>query len=209
MTSLPREKAALHERMESIEKQNRQLKRYVAVLAVSFFSLATLGAAAGLTDGHFNQITAKELTLVDDSGRERIRIGSGKDGTGLQVLNSAGKKVLGMGIPADEKGNGILFSDMEGRPRIGLGLDEGLPSMVIVDEKGKKIIGMGGDERGYGLSIMDGNEVERAGIGFKEGNTGVVLYDDTGQYVRGIIRQKDGIHYFSYVDEKGNEIVVQ
>jgi hypothetical protein len=195
--------------MERIEKQNRQLKRYVAVLAVSFFSVAMLGAAAALTDGQFRQITAEKIILVDDAGRERIRLGSGSEGTGLQILNSAGKKILGMGLPADENGNGILFSDGEGRPRIGLGLEEGLPSMVIVDEKGKKIIGMGGDERGYGLSIMDGNEVERAGIGFKEGNSGVVLYDETGQYVRGMIRQKDGLHYFSYMDDSGQEMVLQ
>jgi hypothetical protein len=209
MASLPKEKAALYVRMERIEKQNRQLKSYMAVLAVSFLSVAMLGAAAGLNDGQFNQITARGLTIVDDSGRERVLIGSAKEGTGISVFNMAGKKVLGIGLPADEEGSGILFADKEGRPRIGLGLDQGLPSMAFVDDKGKKIIGMGGDRRGYGLTIMDENEVERAGIGFKEGNTGVVLYDDKGQYVRGIVRQKDGLHYFSYVDEKGNELVVQ
>lgn len=209
MASFTKKNASLQERMERIERQNRRLKGYMAVMAVSFLSVAMLGAAAGLTDGQFGQITAQGLTIVDDSGRERIRIGSGEEGTGLQVLNRAGKKILGIGLPADEEGSGILFSDQEGRPRIGLGLEAGLPSMAFVDEKGKKIIGMGGDRRGYGLSIMDEREVERAGIGFKEGNTGVVLYDDAGQYVRGIIRQKDGLHYFSYVDAQGNEIVVQ
>ena len=86
MASLPREKTGLHARMERIEKQNRQLKRYVAVLAVSFFSVAMLGAAAALTDGQFRQITAEKIILVDDAGRERIRLGSGSEGTGLQIL---------------------------------------------------------------------------------------------------------------------------
>jgi len=43
-------------------------------------------------------------------------------------------------------------------------------------------------------------------VGIKDGNTGVVIYDDNGQYVRGMIRQKNGVHYFSYVDENGKEI---
>jgi len=51
--------------------------------------------------------------------------------------------------------------------------------------------------------------VERAGLGFKAGNTGVMIFDDNGQYVRGMIRQKNGIHYSSYVDENGKEIIVR
>ena len=209
MESSLREKTSLFRRMEKIERQNRQLKGYMAVMTISLFSVAMLGAAAVQGDGQFNRVTAKVLAIVDDSGKERILIGSTKEGTGIRMLNDSGKRVLGMGIPADGKGNGILFADREGRARIGLGLDEGLPSMAIVDENGKKIIGLGGDRRGYGLSIMDEKEVERAGIGFKEGNTGIVLYDDKGQYVRGMIRQDDGLHYFSYVDGSGKELVLQ
>jgi hypothetical protein len=54
---------------------------------------------------------------------------------------------------------------------------------------------------------MDEKEMERAGVGFKEGNTGSAIYDDSGKYVRGMVRQADGTHYSSYVDEKGKEII--
>jgi hypothetical protein len=77
----------------------------------------------------------------------------------------------------------------------------------MIDEKEKKTRAMGGNEKGYGFVVMDENEGERAALGFKEGNTGVMLYDDKGQYVRGMIRQKNGTHYFSYVDENGKEII--
>jgi hypothetical protein len=66
---------------------------------------------------------------------------------------------------------------------------------------------MGGDDKGYGFVIMDKNEQERVGIGLKGGNTGIVLYDDEGKYVRGMIRQANGIHYYSYVDENGKEVI--
>jgi hypothetical protein len=86
-------------------------------------------------------------------------------------------------------------------------MDEGVPSVVMVDENGKKILAMGGDKKGYGLVVMDENEVERVGLGVNEGNTGVAIYDDTGKYVRGMIRQKNGVHYSSYVDENGKEVI--
>jgi hypothetical protein len=210
MRSLPREEATLQERMERIEKQNRRLKSFMVVLVLPLLALAVMGAKAGTQDGHFRQIIAEGLTIVDGAGQELMRIGFSKDeGTGMKILNKAGKEVLGIGITADEAGSGILVADKEGRPRIGLGMDEGLPSLVVVDEKGKKIMAMGGDERGYGLVIMDQNEVERAGLGLKEGNAGFAIYDDKGQYVRGMIRQRNGTHYASYVDENGKEIIVR
>ncbi len=208
MTSLRAEKATLQERVERLEKQNRCLKSCMVVLVLSVLALAVMGAKAAPRDGHFRQIIAEGISIVDSAGQERILIGFRKEeGTGIRILNQAGKRVVGIGITADEGGSGILLADKEERPRIGLGMDEGVPSLVIVNENGKKTIAMGGDERGYGLVIMDENEVERAGLGFKEGNTGVMIYDENGQYVRGMIRQKNGTHYNSYVDENGKEII--
>jgi len=210
MKSLPREKATLQERMERIEKQNRCLKSCMVVLVLSVLALVVMGAKAGPGDGHFRQIIAEGITIVDGAGQELILIGFRKDaGAGIRILNKAGKRVLGIGIAADEGGSGILVADKEGIPRVGLGMDEGVPSLVMINEKGKKTIGMGGDDRGYGLVIMDDNEVERVGLGLKEGNTGVLIYDDNGQYVRGMIRQKNGTHYSSYMDENGKEIIVR
>ena len=125
----------------------------------------------------------------------------------MRILNKAGKRVVGIGIAADGGGSGILVADKEGRPRIGMGMDEGVPSLAMTNENEKKILAMGGNMMGYGFVVMDENEVERAGMGFKEGDAGVVLYDDKGQYVRGMIRQKNGTHYTSYVNENGKEIL--
>ena len=207
MESYLREKATLHERIEKIEKQNRRLKNTMFLLVLSFLALAVMGAKAGPNDGHFRQIIAERISFVDGAGQERMLIGTSEEGTGIRILNKAGKKTLGIGITGDEGGSGILVNDKEGRPRIGLGLDEGVPSVVMVDENGKKILAMGGDEKGYGFVIMDDNEVERAGLGFKNGDTGIMIYDDHGKYVRGMIRQKNGVHYSSHVDESGKEVI--
>jgi hypothetical protein len=208
MKSLHREKATLSERMNRLEKQNRRLKTCMAVLSISFLAIVLMGAKAGVHDGHFRQVIAEGISIVDDTGREIILIGSKKEeGTGMRILNKAGKRVVGIGITADEGGSGILVADKEGRPRIGMGMDEGVPSLAMTNENEKKILAMGGDMMGYGFVVMDENEVERAGMGVKEGNVGVVIYDDKGQYVRGMIRQKNGTHYTSYMDENGKEII--
>jgi hypothetical protein len=208
MKSLHREKATLSERMNRLEKQNRRLKTCMAVLSISFLAMVLMGAKAGVHDGHFRQVIAEGISIVDDTGREIILIGSKKEeGTGMRILNKAGKRVVGIGITADEGGSGILVADKEGRPRIGMGMDEGVPSLAMTNENEKKILAMGGDMMGYGFVVMDENEVERAGMGVKEGNVGVVIYDDKGQYVRGMIRQKNGTHYTSYMDENGKEII--
>jgi hypothetical protein len=208
MKSLHSENATIIERMNRLEKQNRRLKTCMAVLSVSFLALVLMGAKAGMHDGHFRQVIAEGISIVDDTGQEIMLIGSQKGvGTGIRILNKAGKRVVGIGITADEGGSGILVADKEGRPRIGMGMDEGVPSLAMTNENEKKILAMGGDMKGYGFVVMDENEVERAGMGFKEGDAGVVIYDDQGQYVRGMIRQKNGTHYLSYVDENGKEII--
>ncbi len=209
MQSLPRGKMTIHERIEKIEKQNRRLKSYMIFFIITLLAFLLMGAKAGLNNGHFRQITAEAITIVDGAGQELILIGSGKDGTGIRILNKAGKRVVGIGITADERGSGILVADKEGRPRFGLGMDMGLPSFALTDENGKKIMAMGGDEKGYGLVIMDENEVERVGMGFNEGHTGVMIYDDKGKYVRGMIREANGVHYSSYVDENEKEVIVR
>jgi hypothetical protein len=210
MESTSRNNGPLQARLERVEKQNQRMKTYMILLSITFLALAAIGAKEATQDGHFRQITAERLTIVDEAGQELILIGSDKmEGIGIRINNWKGKKILGMGSTADESGTGIMVLDEQGRPRIGLGMDEGVPSVALVNDKGKKFLAMGGDERGYGFVIMDENEVERAGLGLKEGTTGIVLYDDKGQYVRGMIREANGTHYSSFVDTNGRETMMR
>jgi len=210
MKSTSRNNGPLQERLERVEKQNQRMKTYMILLSITFLALAAIGAKEASQDGHFRQITAERLTIVDEAGQELILIGSDKmAGIGIRINNWEGKKIIGMGSTADESGTGIMVLDEQGRPRIGLGMDEGVPSVALVNDKGKKFLAMGGDERGYGFVIMDENEVERAGLGLKEGTTGIVLYDDKGQFVRGMIREANGTHYSSFVDANGRETMMR
>jgi hypothetical protein len=208
MESLHGETKTLSERVNRLEKQNRKLKTCMAVLSISFLAVVLMGAKAGVHDGHFRQITAEGISIVDNTGQEFILIGSKKgEGTGMRILGKDGKRIVGIGIAADGGGSGILVADKEGRPRIGMGMDNGVPSLAMTNENEKKILAIGGDMKGYGFVVMDENEVERVGLGFDKGDAGVAIYDDKGQYVRGMIRQKNGTHYMSYVDENGKEII--
>jgi len=199
----------MNQRLEKIEKQNRRLKKTMGIFLLFFAGFILMGSTAAIQDGRFKMITAQGITIVNSAGQKVITIGSVESGTGMRIFNKAGKRVMGLGITSDERGSGFLIADNEGRPRIGGGMDKGLPTIAMVDEKGKKIMAMGAGKNGHGLVIMDENEVERAGLGYKNGHTGFMIFDDKGQYVRGMIRQKDGVHYSSYVDENGKEIITR
>jgi hypothetical protein len=195
-------------RIEQVEKQNRNIKRVTGSLAVLVLAFVFLGAQSVMQEGQFSKITVQEITVVDSMGKPRVLLGSTDEGTGVRILNAQGKRIVGLGIAADGGGSGMLVADQDGAPRLGLGMDEGIPSLAVTNKDGKKIIGLGGDDKGYGFVVMDANEVERGGFGIDgKGNTGFVLYDDQGQYVRGMIRQQDGVHYSSYVDENGKEVI--
>ena len=195
-------------RVEQLERQNRRTRRLAGVMGIILLAVVVMGAQTAMQDGQFRKITVQEVMIVDNQGVPRVQLGSSQDGTGMRILNRQGKRVVGIGITTDERGSGILVADNNGNPRLGLGMDGEVPSMAIANADGKKVMGLGGGDDGYGFVVMDTNEVERVGFGIDgKGNTGFVLYDDQGQYVRGMIRQKDGVHYTSYVNENGVEVV--
>jgi len=205
---VPAEKrTAFDERLAFIEKQNKGLKLGMFALSLLLAPLFLLGAKQGPHDGRFGQITAEGIVIQDGSGHALVKIGSDKEeGIGISIFNTAGERIMTMGVSADEKGSGIMVSDTAGRPRIGLGMDKGIPGIALVDESGAKIIAMGGDANGYGLMINDSKEVKRIGLGYRDGNAGIMLYDEKGEYVRGLIRQEDGLNYASHFDKDGKEI---
>ena len=198
----------LVERVAQLERQNRRTRRLAGVMGIILLAVVVMGAQTAMHDGQFRKITVQEVTIVDSQGIPRVMMGASDEGTGMRILNRHGKRVVGIGITADERGSGMLVADNSGNPRIGIGMDGEVPSMAITNKDGQKIMGLGGGDDGYGFVVMDTNEVERVGFGIDgKGNTGFVLYDDQGQYVRGMIRQKDGVHYTSYVNENGVEVV--
>jgi hypothetical protein len=200
--------AQLAHRIEQVEKQNRYMKAFTGVLALLLLAFVILGAQSAMQEGRFSKLTAQEITIVDRMGNPRVMMGSTDEGTGVRILSAQGKRIVGLGIVADGSGSGMVVADEAGTPRLGLGMDEGVPSLAVANKDGKKIVGLGGDDKGYGFVVMDANEVERAGFGMDgKGTSGFVLYDDQGQYVRGILRQQDGTHYSSFVDENGKEVI--
>ena len=102
MADTPENMMALNARMTKIEKQNKWLKNTLALLVVALLAIGVMGAKMGPADGHFKQIIANGVTLVDEAGSKLVEIGSGDKGTGIRVFNKAGKRVVGIGVTADE-----------------------------------------------------------------------------------------------------------
>ena len=153
---------ALVRRMERVESQHRRIKSLSGVLDVVLLAVVLMGAQAAMQDGQFRKITAYEVTIVDSMGKPRVQIGTSDEGTGIRILNAKGKRIVGLGLPLDEEGSGLMVADNEGVPRIGLGMDQGIPSIAMTNEAGKKVIGLGGNADGYGLVVMSAEEVAQA-----------------------------------------------
>lgn len=200
----------LAQRVATLERSNTRLKKTLIGLGTGLAVLLMMGAKMGMNDGYFRNITAGSITIVNKSGKELVTIGKADEmGTGIRIYNDMGKRVVGIGVAADQQGSGMLVADNNGVPRFGLGMDEGVPSIAITDPEGNKIMALGGDAEGYGLVIMDEKQVERAAIGYKMGNSGMVIFNNKGEYLRGMVQRADGSHFTSYVNSRGEEIILE
>ena len=210
MTSSTHTLTEVNQRLETLERSNRRLKKSLIALGTTMAVMLVMGAKMGMNDGYFRNITAGSVTIIDKTGKELVTIGKQDDlGSGIRIYNDQGKRVVGIGISADQRGSGMLVADNNGVPRFGLGMDGGVPSIAITDGSGNKIMALGGNEQGYGLVIMDEKEVERAAIGYKMGNSGVAIFNDKVEYLRGMVQRADGSHFTSYVNPDGKEVMAK
>ena len=82
------------ERFETLERDNKRLKRYVAVSISIALSALIGGTVLGghAAHGNFDNIYAKNIFLIDDNGKIRVKL-QGADGS-LKLNNSSGKNKI-------------------------------------------------------------------------------------------------------------------
>ena len=74
----------LNRRLDKIENQNRIYKIYAAIVTLLFMAVLFMGNTAALQNGHFKNITAQGLTIVNSAGEKLIFMGKADAGTGLR-----------------------------------------------------------------------------------------------------------------------------
>jgi len=106
--------ARLAARVESLERQNRRLRRLALGIVVV---ASTIAAAQTLAP---KPIAANRFTLTDEDGRTRAQLEMSTPGSGRAGVNPI-----------------LAFSDAEGRVRVRIGLGQRGATLEVIDENGK------------------------------------------------------------------------
>ena len=150
----------LETRVLKLERESRAMKRgalLVLVLAVGV-ACARHTPESQVSD----QVTARVLNLVDDTGNLRASLTSSRDGGELTLYNGAGTARCGLGIY--EGGPLLALTDDAGKIRVSLAVVEDGPALGLSDETGTMRVGLAAFAAGPRLDLADeaGNVIWRA-----------------------------------------------
>jgi hypothetical protein len=110
----------LEQRVESLERENRRLRRVFLLLPVAGLLLGA--GAAEVKDWKGKSVTAEKFILVDGDGRERAALSTGKGAEPvLEFYNKDHSLLLNAGKSPDNGVGFIQFFDSAGKFKGGVG----------------------------------------------------------------------------------------
>lgn len=133
-------------------------------------------------------VRARSISIVDDTGRERIFLGMDGDRVGMLMRDAEKRERVALGYTGAEYDYWVLgFMDAEGQPRFGCGVrDDGTESGGHVsDGSGAMRISFGEGSSGVGIALRNSAGQERLGIGIGPGAGGgdFVMKDAEGNAI--------------------------
>lgn len=136
MTTQAPELVAVMSRLDRLERENRWWKRSAALLAI----VAGTGLLMAADDKKSKTSEMEKFLVRDANGRERARLGMGKDGPSLSFLDEQGGQVAEIGI--SKLGTFLRQNDREGKVLAGIGLSKNGVSLVSYGSTGKLEAGL-------------------------------------------------------------------
>jgi len=147
---------AVLERLEELEKQNRQVKRAITLLMIFVTCVVLTGAAThkGRT------VEARQIALKDEAGNTRAVLGMRSAGPGLALYDANGNKVQAL-LTVLETGPTLGLYDADGTARVLLGVTPKGATLAFNDPEGKlrAEIGFSADAPHVTFFDRDGNPV--------------------------------------------------
>jgi hypothetical protein len=179
--------AAMTERMDDLEDENRRLRRLTTMMGVGMavllgltVALMVFSARYGLPGTTASEVAAKQFTLRDPQGNVRGIWGSGNDGSVRLVMQDAdGHARVKLNLLGDGT-SGVALSDSAGHARAVFALmPDQSASLVFGDATGtsRSVLGFSPDGSAT-LVFADRNGNTRSGIGIDSRGQGTfTLYD--------------------------------
>jgi hypothetical protein len=185
----------LSRRLESLERDNRRLRRQglfmlvaVALLLGLAVSIVVVAARHGMP-GFVPEITeAKKFLVRDSEGRVRGAWGTNEDGSVQLVLqDTEGRPRMRLSVLADGS-PGLAFVDTANHSRLVMALLPDETSTLVLGDRGGKtrtVLGLAADGAST-LVFADGGGTTRAGIGVDARGIGTfTLLDRSGRDLSG------------------------
>ncbi len=175
------------ERLRRLERSNRSLRVWVAVLlglvAVLMAGGAYLGyqVVTGAPAFAARRVTAREFILADAAGHARGSWQVGPDGSARLVLDDrAARPRLRLSVLGEDGSPGMTLLDDHGIPHVVFGiLPDGTTSLVFADAAGRSRVVLGVAEDAANLVFADRFGATRASLGVDAGGRpDMSLYDE-------------------------------
>jgi len=164
--------AALVDRVEKLERQNRRWKHLgllFLLIAGSGFLLAqvprkALSAAPtqAVQAATYDTLVVHRLELRDKAGKLRGVWAVEADKASLDLYDTAGKRRAGLSVTAD--GPGLWLYDPAGKIRADLGVEADGPGLGMFDAAGELCAALSVDAERSGLALHDAAGKSRAGL---------------------------------------------
>ncbi len=157
-------------RLEKVEKENRRLKRIVAVGSLLAAVLLIMGQARPR-----RTIEAEKFVLKDANGSSRAQLGMDSNGPTLSLQDANGVPLVALSggdysfltlfrtgskeqvtMSANKEFYGMVLYD-EKSHRAGLAVWKGIPGLTLYDEKGTERAGLVAPDGGPSLKLEDQN----------------------------------------------------
>ena len=113
-------------------RANRRLT-FICLIQFSLIALLTLVG----WQFENNELTLRQLRLVDSKGRERVLLRGGDDGPGLILMDSKGKLRAGLTVDGDLPG--LRYYDGQGHARAGFEINPTGPNLDFLAMDGRYI----------------------------------------------------------------------
>lgn len=175
----------LERRLKHVERENRRLKRAVALLVIGVAAVFLMGQALAQR----RTVAAEAFIVRDGLGRDRAMLTALADGTvGLSFYDTGGVprawlRVLADGTP------GLVLSDRTGHARTMVNVQEdGLAGLLLYDQSGNPRTWMNVMADGTGgLALFDETREPRAWLRLLgDGSPGLTFWDVYGNAVRSL-----------------------
>jgi len=134
----------IEQRVEKLERQNRNLKLVAAALLVAGATALIMGQAPAANDEVVNLIRAHRIEIISNEGKPAVVLGMTAAGTGtVTTFDPKENKIVSLGVTRNGEGT-ITTGNRKGNDLIKLAVTtEGEGVLITNNADGKKLIEIG------------------------------------------------------------------